>query len=175
MSYAADQHRLLYERDDLMTALRQYIIAVTAAAMICGIIKSTSKENNASATILRLIAGIFMTVTVLSPVVRLDLRGLPDLGEDFMEQAMAAVALGEEVTADEINTIITEQTQAYILDKAESFGARLEVEVQIARDGTYRPKAVTLRGSVSPYAKSRLQQIIEEDLQISKEDQQWIG
>ena len=92
-----------------------------------------------------------------------------------MEQAKAAAMLGEEVSADEINTIITEQTLAYILDKAESFGARLEVEVQIARDGTYRPKAVTLRGSVSPYAKSRLQQIIEEDLQISKEDQQWIG
>ena len=158
-----------------MENLRQYIIAVTAAAMICGIIKSISDEKNTAGTILRLIAGIFMSVTVLSPVVRLDLSALATQSENFVEQANAAAALGENATADEINAIITDQTQAYILDKAESFGASLQVEVHIANNGTYRPKAVTLRGSISPHAKSRLQQIIEEDLQIPKEDQQWIG
>ena len=158
-----------------MANLRQYIIAVTAASIICGIVKSISNEKNGSATILRLVSGIFMTVTVLSPVVRLELNALPILSEDFLDQAKTAAAVGEEVAIDEINAIITKQTQAYILDKAAAFGARLQVEVHIAKDGTYRPKTVTLQGSISPYAKSRMQQIIEEDLQIAKEDQQWIG
>ena len=158
-----------------MENLRQYIIAVTAAAMICSIAKSISSEKNTAGTILRLIAGIFMCVTVLSPVVRLDFSALPALSENFVEQANAAAAQGKNATADEINTIITEQIQAYILDKAEAFGSRLQVEVHIATDGSYRPEIVTLQGNISPYAKSRLQQIIEEDLQIPKEDQQWIG
>ena len=116
-----------------------------------------------------------MTITVLSPVVQLDLNTLPVLTENFTTQAKAAAAAGEEVAVDKIITIITEETQAYILDKAATFGAKIQVEVRIAKDGSYRPDAVTLQGSVSPYAKSRLQQIIEDDLQIAKEDQQWIG
>ena len=158
-----------------MANLRQYIIAVTAAAMICGIVKSFSDKKNPASTILNLIAEIFMTITVLSPVVQLDLNTLPVLTENFATQAKAAAAAGEEVAVDEIITIITEETQAYILDKAATFGAKIQVEVRIAKDGSYRPDAVTLQGSVSPYAKSRLQQIIEDDLQIAKEDQQWIG
>ena len=158
-----------------MAGLRQYLMAVTAAAIICGIVKSISNEKTVPGAMLRLMAGIVMTVTVLSPVVQLDLCDIPALSEDFAAQADAAAALGEEMAAAEINAIISEQTQAYILDKAAAFGAALQVEISMANDGSYRPESVVLQGSISPYAKARLQSIIEEDIQIAKEKQQWIG
>ena len=79
------------------------------------------------------------------------------------------------MAAREINAIIIEQLQAYILDKAADLGAELEVEILMPDDGSGQPQGVVLRGAVSPYAKTRLQQIIAEDLDIAKEKQQWIG
>ena len=158
-----------------MAGLRQYLIAVTAAAILCSIVKSITNEKTVTGAVLHLMAGIIMTVTVLSPVVQLDLSDIPALSDDFLTQADAAAAVGEEMAAAEINAIISEQTQAYILDKAAAFGAALQVEVCMANDGSYRPESVVLQGSISPYAKARLQSIIEEDIQIAKEKQQWIG
>ena len=158
-----------------MTPLRQYLIAVTAAAIICGITKCISGEKTVSGAILRLMAGIVMTVTVLSPVVQLNLKDLPALSDDIISQAKAAATIGTEMTREEINAVISERTEAYILDKAAGFGASLEVEICMAKDGSYRPETIILYGSVAPYAKSRLQSIIEEDIQIAKENQQWIG
>jgi hypothetical protein len=37
------------------------------------------------------------------------------------------------------------------------------------------PCAVTISGMVSPYLRQRLTDLIEEDLQIKKEDQHWIS
>lgn len=158
-----------------MASLRQYLIGVTASAIICGIVKSISNEKTLSGAILRLIAGIVMTVTVLSPVVDLKLGDLPVLSGDLLAQASAAAEAGENLASAEINAIIKDRVQAYILDKAAAFGAALQVEVTMPDDGSRLPEAVTLYGSVAPYAKVRLQRIIAEDLQIAKEKQQWIG
>lgn len=155
--------------------MRHYMIAVTAAAIICGIAKSICNEKTVSGAVLRLLAGIVMTVTVLSPVVRLDLNDLPLLSEDLLAKSKSAAAAGEEMASAEMDAIIKDRTQAYILDKAAEFGASLQVEIWIPKDGSHRPESVILQGSISPYAKSRLESIIEEDIQIAKEKQQWIG
>ena len=42
-------------------------------------------------------------------------------------------------------------------------------------DGSVQHDGIILQGTVSPYAKTRLQQIVAQDLEIAKENQQWIG
>lgn len=158
-----------------MDSLRQYLVSVTAAAIICAIAKSVSNEKTLQGTVLRLIAGVIMTVTLLSPVLTLNLAGLPSLTDGMMSQAKAASAIGEEMADSEINAIIYDRVEAYILDKAASLGASLEVEIQLRKDGSHLPEAIILSGDISPYAKARLQQIIAEDIQIAKEKQQWIS
>ena len=69
--------------------------------------------------------------------------------------------------------IIKSRVQAYILDKADSFGTSLEVEVILDQD--HIPVSVELQGNISPYARAQLTEIIEEDLGIPKEHQLWIG
>lgn len=158
-----------------MEWIRQYLIAVTAAAIICGIAKSIADEKAVSGTVIRLIAGLIMTLTVLSPLLKLNLGELPDITSGFVADGKLAATQGKELAQQQLNAIIKDRLRAYILDKAASFGAELEVEVLMPEDGSVHPNGIILRGTVSPYAKARLQEMIEEDLNIAKEKQQWIG
>lgn len=154
--------------------MRQYLLSIVGAAIICSIAKNISNEKTLSGAMLRLVAGIIMTVTVLAPVVNLDLNDLPLMTTNFMNEASAIAAEGEEMAASARNAIISDRAEAYILDKAAAFGAALEVEVTIS-DGTMMPEGARIKGAISPYAKLQLQRIMEQDLQIAKENQQWIG
>ena len=154
--------------------MRQYLLSIVGAAIICSIAKNSSNEKTLSGAMLRLVAGIIMTVTVLAPVVNLDLNDLPLMTTNFMDEASAIAAEGEEMAASARNAIISDRAEAYILDKAAAFGAALEVEVTIS-DGTMMPEGARIKGAISPYAKLQLQRIMEQDLQIAKENQQWIG
>ena len=154
--------------------MRQYLLSIVGAAIICSIAKNISNEKTLSGAMLRLVAGIIMTVTVLAPVVNLDLNDLPLMTTNFMDEASAIAAEGEEMAASARNAIISDRAEAYILDKAAAFGAALEVEVTIS-DGTMMPQGARIKGAISPYAKLQLQRIMEQDLQIAKENQQWIG
>ena len=154
--------------------MRQYLLSIVGAAIICSIAKNISNEKTLSGAMLRLVAGIIMTVTVLAPVVNLDLNDLPLMTTNFMDEASTIAAEGEEMAASARNAIISDRAEAYILDKAAAFGAALEVEVTIS-DGTMMPEGARIKGAISPYAKLQLQRIMEQDLQIAKENQQWIG
>ena len=158
-----------------METLKNYLLAITAAAIICAIARSLCEEKTVSGSMIRLIAGIVMTVTVLSPVLKLKFDDLPDLSADFTAEAASAAAAGKEMAEAEFNAIIIRQTQAYILDKAAAFGADVEVEILMPADSSWQPDGVIISGSISPYAKERLQKIIAEDIQIPKENQQWIS
>ena len=158
-----------------MDSIRQYLISITAAAIICAIAKSFADGKTLNGTMLRLIAGIIMTVTLLSPLVQLDFHAMPELTAGVIHDANAAAAFGEEMATAEITAIINDRLEAYILDKAACLGANLEVQLQMGTDGSYLPEGIILSGDISPYAKARLQQIIANDIQIAKEKQQWIS
>ena len=158
-----------------MDSIRQYLLSLVVSAIICAIAKSVTSEKSFTGGITRLIAGIILTLTVLSPVMTINIADLPILTTDLTDEAAAAAAAGKEMASSEMNAIIIQQTQAYILDKAADFGAALEVEVLMPQDSSSLPIGVILNGNVSPYAKTQLQRIIAEDIQITKENQQWIS
>lgn len=158
-----------------MDSIRQYLLSLVVSAIICAIAKSVTSEKTFTGGITRLIAGIIMTLTVLSPVMTINIADLSILTTDLTDEAAAAAAAGKEMASSEMNSIIIQQTQAYILDKAADFGAALEVEVLMPQDSSSLPIGVILNGNVSPYAKTQLQRIIAEDIQITKENQQWIS
>lgn len=156
-----------------MESLRQYVITVTAAAIIAGILAGFMDEKSSSGGLIRLIAGLFLAFAVISPVVQLDWDGITASLSDFSAEGSLAAAEGENIASETYSSIIKSETEAYILDKAAELSAELEVEVTL--DDGYVPAFVAIRGAVSPYAKLRLQQILEDDLGISKENQIWTG
>lgn len=158
-----------------MENLGKYILSVTAASIIVAIVSGFADPKSGTGGMLRLIGGLFLTFTVIQPVIHLDFGALTAFADTISIDGETVAAQGGMIAGNSLRGIIKSQTEAYILDKAGSYRTELAVEVTLSQDDIPTPESVCLRGSVSPYAKSKLQQMIEDDLGIPKEDQLWIG
>ena len=155
-----------------MSGVASYILSVTAAAIVTAILLSLAGHGSMAGPV-KLLAGVFMTLTVVSPVLKLELPDPAAWLSDYTASAQAAAAMGEELADDAAHSFIKSRTEAYILDKAALYGAALEADVTLDDEGI--PVCVTLTGSVSPYARTGLAKIIQEDLGIGEEAQLWRG
>ena len=93
--------------------------------------------------------------------------------DSWQEEAADAAQLGINEAKKAQNAIIKQQLEAYILDKATQYHVDLQVEITLSKTGNAVPVAVSLQGAIAPYAKQQLQEMLENDLGISKENQQW--
>lgn len=159
----------------MMEAAGRYIVSVSAAAILCGILKSILPSKGTHAAILRLVSGIFLSLVTIQPLAHVDLVALPAISDAYVSEAQSAAAQGEFQSRRAAADIIKAQAEAYILDKARLLHGELTVEVTLSDGEPPIPVSVRLTGSISPYAKSRLSAILQEDLGISKENQIWIG
>jgi hypothetical protein len=116
-----------------------------------------------------------MIVTIAAPLGTLDMNGWTDYIDKLTLQTGSAVQDGENFAKDTLVGIIMEETSSYILDKAKAYDARLEVEVTVDDSAVPAPCAVRIQGSISPYGRQQLQRIIQEDLGIKLEAQEWIS
>jgi len=153
-----------------MEGLKAYLISVTAASIICGIVNALAGKRGAVSSVLKLLTGLFLALTVIRPVIRLSLSEIELYLDSISTKADAAVADGEIVASRELASIIKAETEAYILDKAASLGSDVQVELRLE---DCRPAGIVVYGSVSPGQRQRLQKIFEAELGIAKEKQQW--
>lgn len=155
-----------------MDSLRQYILTVIAAAIICSVISPLTSKKTTVHTVLKLVSGIFLVITIIKPF------------QPYSKFDFSDIYNGLEVTADEYvqdgvlyasaqkETFIIENVQSYILDRAKELDVNIDVTVELDPDTTM-PNIVYLSGNVSPLKKSRLQQIITDALGIPEEQQIW--
>lgn len=155
-----------------MDGLRHYVISVVAAALICSI-AITAAQKGTGGELVRLLSGVLLTVTLLRPITQLNLDILAQLPVTRYSEAEAISASGEKMAAEARMDIIKAQSEAYILDKASSLNAQVQVEVTISEDGL--PAEAHLKGKVSPYVRQQLETILESDMGITKENQVWSG
>ena len=158
-----------------MEKLGQYALSVISAAMILSIAQSLLQKDSRSGMLIRLIGGIFLTFTVLRPVADVDLTAVLDVPWDYAAQGDYFAAQGLETSSAQMSSIIKQQCETYILDKAQSCNAQLEVAVTLTQDDIPKPESVTLSGSISLYHRQILQRWLEEDMGIQGENQLWIG
>lgn len=158
-----------------MDTLRQYILSVTAAAILCGVLRDLIPEKGAAGQLLKLISGIFLAFAAISPVKELEIPNLQAYMDVFSAQGEVFSDQGKDLSADAMAGIIKDRSEAYILDKAGVLAAEISVEVELTDDPLPAPAAVRIYGSVSPYARAALETMIETELGIPKEDQIWIG
>lgn len=156
-----------------MDAIGTYVLSVAAIAVLCGVVGRFSGKGGTSGAV-RLVTGLLLTMAVLSPLKDIRAQFPNGLGADISQQVRQAVSDGETQRKKALSDRISEQTCAYILRKAESFGADLDVSVTLTDEDLPTPKSVTIRAAVPEYVKTRLQDMIEQDLGIAKEDQRWI-
>lgn len=156
-----------------MFAFKQYIVTVTTAAIIGCIAISICEKKTSTSAVIKLIVGIFMTLTVLKPIVEIEIADISDYLSNVHSSASDSVQTGCAWADSETVAIIKEQLEAYIQDKASAVGAHIDVDVDVCGQAPYIPSSVTLSGNASPYAKTQLSIIIEKDIGVSKENQIW--
>ena len=158
-----------------MTLLREYVISVTGAAVIAGVLTSLTNSKGTAGSLLRMMGGLFLAFTVLSPVIRLEVGDIRSYLDAFADESAAAISTGAASARNAEETYIKEQITSYILDKAEKLGAGITVDVKLHDGQPPVPEEVVIRGSVSHYTKLRLQDVMTEELGIAKENLRWIG
>ena len=170
----ADQYGVLYEGGQLMEEIGQYLLRLTAAALVCGIATAFLGAKGAFGGVIKLLAGIYLTLHIVSPWVQLRLDVWADLSGNFTTAAGQFSAQGQNTAREAMAERITQQTQAYILDKARSLDAELTVDVFLGDGAIPVPIGVRLEGNISPYARKLLSQMLKDDLGIPAEEQIWI-
>lgn len=157
-----------------MEGVRSYLLSITAAAVIIALLRQITGDKSALGKILKIITGVFMIVTVISPLLQFRIQDIDRFIQNFQLSSQYAVDQGAHMATEEISQIIKQQTEAYILDEASKMGMEMSVEVKLSDSNPPQPCFVTLQGAVSPYQKKHLSQHITEYLGISQENQQWI-
>ena len=156
-----------------MNGLRQYIISVLSAAMICAIVIKISEKNQLSANVIRLVATAFLLITVLAPFLNFTLS---DFNRNFSLSKIDGTQIAEQASNDalqETALIIKEHTKAYIEKKAESYGADISATISISEPTSLVPDGIKIEGNISPYIKTILTTIINDDLGIPEDKQIW--
>lgn len=157
-----------------MSDIKAYFISITASAILCAVITGLFDKKESTYKIVKMICGIFLTFALIRPLIDIELKAFPGIIDAVSENAQASVSYGEAYRNRTLSAIIKEETEAYILDKAQALSCTLDVEVVVDDSGQPIPTKVYITGSLPNAAKSSLQQIIETDLFIAKENQIWI-
>jgi len=156
-----------------MERIRLYLLSITSAALLCGILNGLIGMRSSFRTIIKLLSGLFLTITVISPIIKVDVLNLKTYIDDISYSAQASVADGKSIAVDAAEDIIKQKTEAYILDKAISLGLDITAHVTLSDISPAVPQKVSLNGPISPYNKRILSKYIADELGISKENQTW--
>lgn len=158
-----------------MQDLGQYILSVGLAALLVGIIGEFSDKKSSTGMVTRMVCGLFLAFTVINPLTDLNFGILETFAQNHSEDATSAVNTGTTLAEESMRQIIKQETEAYILDKARSLGCTLEVDVTVGEEAAPVPESVQITGEVPIQIRRQLEVILEQELGISKENQQWIG
>ncbi len=155
-----------------MDGVREYLLAVSGAALLCGVINCFLGKERSGQPV-KVLTGLLLVLTIMQPLGNISADIFEDFSLNFSDEAQAAAALGEKQAQNALADIIKAETGAYILQKANEIGIEIQVTVEVTDGDIPTPVAVRIAGAASPFAKIQLQSFIEQQLGISKENQKW--
>lgn len=156
-----------------MAAIAEYLLSVTAAGILCAIVRNILKDNHSSGKIIQTVSGVFMVITIFAPIINFEMDDFEDYFQNFRYSSEEVSGEGVEMALDAMTEIIKQQTESYILEKAKSMGIDIDVDVTISDAYPPVPKEVILSGNVSPYKKNIITDYICSNFEISEENQKW--
>ena len=154
----------------MMAALREWLTAVVVVAMLLSAAEILIPEGTIR-KIASFTGGLSLLVTLRRPVLGADLDRLALDFSDYQTAVEERQAELADTQTEAMASIIAEQTEAYILDKAGELGAEVtvRVETRTGGDGVPVPWSAELTGARSEALASAL----ETELGIPAERQVW--
>lgn len=153
--------------------IRAYLLGVTAAALMCSLIHKIPMEGSLQGA-MKWLSAMVMTLAVVSPWIGVRVDQWQSLGAGISSDAQAIRDDALEEAKDSMGEIISERMTSYVLEKAQSLNADLEVTIELSEDSVPSPVGITLQGDISPYAKTILSNYLADTLGLTPEVQQWI-
>lgn len=155
--------------------MREYLLSVTCAAILGSIISGFFDRKGSISTLIKVLCGVFVTLAVIRPAIQLDIPDINSYLSDLSQDYSTAAQQGVSDAAQAHCTVIQQQAEAYVYDKAAQLECDISVSITLHTEAPYQPVSARITGAVSPYAKNVLTAIMTEDLGIPKEEQQWIS
>lgn len=154
--------------------MKGYLIEITAAAILAALIRKLAPKSGAGRGA-RLGAGLLVLLCLLQPLGWFYRDGTALFSRDWGQvDPMATDEVGQEANRL-MESLITQQAEAYILDKARAMGLKAEVTVTVRLEDRYPvPWAVTIRSDPTGQQKSALETEIQDALGIPPERQEWL-
>ena len=153
----------------------QYIFTIGLAALLAGIFCEFTDSKSSTGVLTRTVCGLFLAFTVINPLADLNFGILETFSGSNSADASSAVSTGTALAEDSVRQLIKQETEAYILDKASTFPCSIEVAVTVGKEPEPIPESVRITGDVPEAVRRMLEEMLEQDLGIAKENQQWIG
>ncbi len=173
MFVAADQRSLLFKERWIVHFVKEYISSLIAAAVICGILTTLTQKNRSCGVVVKMLCGIFIAVTVISPIAQLQFEDINvhldqlTSDADLLSQDCASAAMQER------GAVIKQQLETYIIDKARKLETEIQVDLTLTQDESLLPQGISIQGAVSPHNMAILSRWLNDELGIPEENQQW--
>ncbi len=155
-----------------MGGWKDYILSILVVSAICSIIVQLL-PNTGKKELLHILQGVLLSIVILQPLSKVNLNDFLNLQQYAPESADLLLAMGQETAEEAKRQYITDQYEAYILDKAKAMGA--EILPVITVDDAFLPVSADIQGDLDPTLQNTLEQIMTDDMGITKENQRWTG
>lgn len=155
----------------MITAIRTWLISVTAAAVITAAADSLMPDG-AVRKIGKLTGGLLMIVAILQPIKQFDLETMSDILTEYRIESQVSSEVLEIENQAIMKMIIEGETSAYVQSKADALGISCFAETvcKIDESGNIYPVSMVVYGDMSQEQKAMLTRLIEGDLAISAEN-----
>ena len=155
-----------------MNAVARYLMTLVCGGILVSLVLAIGGNSGSGAHIRKMLCGMFMALIAISPLRSFDFSDLDNPWHDYSAMAQSASSSGISQATDTMISIISEQSEAYILDKAEALGVSVNVDIEVDRE-SFQPVFATITGRVTPYEKEMISGFLTEDLLIERSAQQW--
>ena len=149
---------------------KEYALSIIICALFCGIITHVVSDLRFK-KLIRLVCGTFLAVTVLGPLSSVEIAD-PYIFDAEAFSPETYVEMGKQAALNVQAQCIKDACESYISNKANDFGAVVTAEVFL--DEKLKPYFAEIYSHSDSDQQSTVQQILEEDLGITKENQVWI-
>lgn len=156
----------------MMGALREWLLSVTAAAILCALAQGLIPQGPVR-RVGQLTTGLVMIAALLAPAAGMA-GEQPEQWLESWQPQQETVQL-EKQRDDTMKTIIEETCSAYIVDKAAQLGAECRAEVVCTQqgEGVFLPWQVTVSGALSQEQIQTLSRQIWEELEVPPQRQEY--
>lgn len=156
-----------------MIRIRKYLLSVAAASLLTSLLPALLPKGKIQ-KVESFIGSLVLILTILSPVVKLNASSIRKAMESYQIDLQDTQRGIEKKSRGALEELISQRCEEYIWDKAAQMGLQLEIEITVGGNSDIPvPVSASMVGVCSQEDQAVLSKILEEELGIPRNKQEW--